>query len=167
MLFKKSLWLAVLGGVAFTAGPILAQDSGALLNLLVKKGIVTDQESEDLRAELTKDFAANTAAGKMNLSSSLVEFKLSGDMRIREQYETQAPEVRPATAPDLTNERFRNRFRFRLNGDFTLQKGWTAGFALESGAAADSGNQTFQDGMDDYGVYLARAYVGWRPNLNW
>ena len=83
MLFKKSHWLALLGGALLSAGSALAQDSGALLNLLVKKGIVTDQESEDIRAELTKDFAANTAAGKMNLSSSLVEFKLSGDLRMR------------------------------------------------------------------------------------
>ncbi len=164
MLLKKSLWLALLGGSLLTAGTALAQDSGPLLNLLVKKGLVSDQEAENLRAELVKDFTANTSAGKLNLSSSIADFKLSGDMRIREQYETQAPEVNPT---NITNERFRNRIRFRFNGDVTLQKGWSAGFALETGQAADSGNQTLGDGADDYAIFLARAYVGWKPNLNW
>jgi polyhydroxyalkanoate synthesis regulator phasin len=39
----------------------LAQDSGPLIDLLVKKGIINDQEGEDLRAELAKDFAATPA----------------------------------------------------------------------------------------------------------
>jgi hypothetical protein len=147
------------------AGTAFAQDSGPLLDLLVRKGIINDQEAENLRADLTKDFAANTAAGKLNLSSSIVDFKLSGDMRIRHQYETQAPST--ATGPVVTNERNRERFRFRFNGDVTLQKGWTTGFALETGQAADSGNQTFAGGNDDYGIFLARAYVAWQPNLNW
>ena len=157
--------LAALAGLMLlAAAPARAQDGGALLDLLVKKGIVSNQEAEDLRVQLMKDFTANTSAGKLNLSSAVSDFKLSGDMRIREQYETQAPQVNPA---NVTNERFRNRIRFRLNGDVGLQKGWSAGFALETAAATDSGNQTLQDGMDDYTPFLARAYVGWKPNLNW
>jgi hypothetical protein len=67
----------------------------------------------------------------------------------------------------VTNERARERFRFRFNADVLLQKGWGGGFALESGAASDSGNQTFQAAGDDYGVFLSRAYVSFQPNLNW
>ena len=164
----KSKLLALLASAFLATAPALvrAQDSGPLLDLLIKKGIVTDQEAEDLRAELVKDFAANSSAGKLNLSSSLSEFKLSGDLRVRHQIETQAPAVATGS-PLVTNERIRERFRFRLNGDFALQKGWTTGFALETGQAADSGNQTFGGANDDYGIYLARAYIGWQPNLNW
>ena len=162
---QMKLNLAALAGLMLlAAAPARAQDGGALLDLLVKKGIVSNQEAEDLRVQLMKDFTANTSAGKLNLISAVSDFKLSGDMRIREQYETQAPQVNPA---NVTNERFRNRIRFRLNGDVGLQKGWSAGFALETAAATDSGNQTLQDGMDDYTPFLARAYVGWKPNLNW
>ncbi len=164
MSYLKLNLAALAGLLLLTAAPARAQDGGALLDLLVKKGIVNNQEAEDLRVQMMKDFTANTSAGKLNLSSAISDFKLSGDMRIREQYETQAPEVNPT---NVTNERFRNRIRFRLNGDVGLQKGWSAGFALETAAATDSGNQTLQDGMDDYGVFLARAYVGWKPNLNW
>lgn len=160
-------WLALAGGMALTAATAsYAQDSGALLNLLARKGIITDQEAEDLRAELTSEFTANTSAGKLNLGSHITEFKLSGDVRLRHQMETQAPET--ASGSNLvTNERTRERFRFRFNGDVLMQKGWGAGFALETANAADSGNQTFENGNDDYALYLARAYVSWQysPNL--
>lgn len=163
---SKFKWLALCGGALLAAGAAFAQDSGPLIDLLVRKGIIGDQEAEELRTELTKDFAANTAAGKLNLNSSLTEFKLSGDVRLRHQMETQAPETASGT-PAVSNERTRERFRFRFNGDALLQKGWGAGFALETAAAADSGNQTFQDANNDYSLLLARAYVSWQPNINW
>ncbi len=165
MLTSKSKCFALFAGALLAVSPVIAQDSGALIDLLVKKGIVTDQEAENIRADLVRDFAA-TPAGKLNLSSSDSEFKISGDIRLRHQYETQAPSVATGS-PVVTNERVRERFRFRLNGDFLLQKGWGGGFALETGQAADSGNQTFQGNNDDYGIYLARAYVSYQPTLNW
>lgn len=167
MLTFKSKWLALLTGAMLASSSLVAQDSGPLLNLLVSKGIISDQEAEDLRAELVKDFAANSSAGKLNLNSSLTELKLSGDVRLRHQIETQAPETATGT-PLVSNERTRERFRFRFNGDAVLQKGWGAGFALETASAADSGNQTLQDANNDYSIYLARAYVSYQmsPSLS-
>ncbi len=161
MLHLKSKLLA-LAAALLCAGTAFAQDSGPLIDILVRKGLITDQEGEDLRSELTKDFAANSAAGKLNLGSHLTEFKLGGDVRLRHQVETQAPQN-----GTVSNERTRERFRFRFNGDALMQKGWGAGFALETASAADSGNQTLENGNNDYNLYLARAYVSWRPNLNW
>ncbi|MEO5741275.1 MAG: putative porin, partial [Vicinamibacterales bacterium] len=34
----------------------------------------------------------------------------------------------------------------------------------ESGQANDSGNQTFENGFDDFAIFIARAYLGWQPN---
>lgn len=153
-------------GAALAAGATTlarAQDSGPLIDALVRKGILNDQEAEDIRADLQRDFAGSSA-GKTELSSSLSRFKLSGDMRIREQFETQAKRDNPATAKDesaASSERTRTRLRFRLNGDFAFQKGWGAGFALETAQASDSGNQTLQGGADDYGIYLAKAFVSY------
>jgi len=163
-LIKTSL--AVMAGFVLSTGAAVAQDSGPLIDLLVRKGLLSDQEAEELRVELQKDFVANTSAGKLNLSSALQEFKLGGDVRIRHQIETQAPAT--ATGPSVvTNERVRERFRFRFNGDVLLQKGWGAGFAMETASAADSGNQTFGGANDDYGLFLARAYISYVPSLNW
>lgn len=46
-------------GILIASGTLFAQDNSSLINLLLKKGIVTDQEAEDLRADLAKE---NTAA---------------------------------------------------------------------------------------------------------
>lgn len=151
-------FLALAGAFFAAAGAAMAQDSAPLVDLLVKKGIVSDQEAEELKAELVKNFATTTSAGKLNLNSALTEFKLSGDVRIRHQEETKQTQGKLTT-----DEQRRERFRFRLNGDFSMVKNWTAGFALETGSAADSGNQTFVGGNDDSAIALARAYVGWKP----
>ena len=165
-MFNLKSKLSALLATLVCGSAAIAQDSGALIDLLVKKGVLNDQEAENVRAELTKEFVANSSAGKLNLSTPVVDFKISGDMRLRYEYNNQAPEV--ATGGFLLkNETSRQRFRFRLNGDVTLQKGWTTGFALESGQSSDSANQTFTNMADDYGVYIARAYIGWQPNLNW
>ncbi|MBL9215750.1 MAG: putative porin [Opitutaceae bacterium] len=160
-MFKAKLKLLATAVFLCGAGLAMAQDSGPLIDILVRKGLISDQEAEDLRAELIKDFAANTSAGKLNVGSHLTEFKLGGDVRLRHQVETQAPQN-----GTVSNERTRERFRFRFNGDFLMQKGWGAGFAFETAPAADSGNQTFENGNNDYSLYLARAYVSWRPSMN-
>lgn len=161
-MFQLKSKLLATAAALFAASVAFAQDSGALIDLLVRKGVLNDQEAEELRAELVKDFTANTAAGKLSLGSHLTEFKLGGDIRLRHQVETQAPQNGV-----VSNERTRERFRFRFNGDMKMQKGWGAGFALETAPAADSGNQTFENGNNDYNAYLARAYVSWQPNRNW
>lgn len=146
-------------GAALVAGAsslAQAQDSGPLVDALVRKGILTDQEAEEIRADLLRDFGGSSA-GKVDLSSSITRFKLSGDIRLRQQFESQTP----GADTDISNERSRTRVRFRLNGDFDLKNGWNTGFALETAGASDSGNQTFENGADDYGISLARAYVGY------
>ena len=52
-------WLAPLAALALAATPaVRAQDSGPLLDLLVKKGTITNQEAEDLRAAAADCWAA-------------------------------------------------------------------------------------------------------------
>ena len=83
MAIKSFKWLALLCGVSIGAATLAhAQDSGPLIDALVKKGILNDQEAEEIRADLIKDFGT-TSAGKLNLSSALTELKLSGDARVR------------------------------------------------------------------------------------
>ena len=59
-----------------------AQEAGALLDLLVKKRIITDQEAEEVRGELNKEFS-QSPAGKMKLSTPLTELEIYGDARVR------------------------------------------------------------------------------------
>ena len=57
--------------------------------MLVKKGVITDQEAEDVRADLVKENAA-TSAGKLKLSTSVTELELYGDTRVRYEVRTAA-----------------------------------------------------------------------------
>ena len=82
-MFVKRLTLAAVA-LSFVLGSFAAQaqESGALLDLLVRKRIITDQEAEEIRGELTKEYSA-TSAGKLKISSPLTELELYGDGRVR------------------------------------------------------------------------------------
>jgi hypothetical protein len=66
MFHKKIKWLALLGGVLLGASVVLAQQDSnkALLDLLVKKGILTEQEAVQLQNEAAA--SASTAASTSN-----------------------------------------------------------------------------------------------------
>src|SRR5687768_1089471 len=93
MIPTKSLTLAIAAG--FSLGlSAFAQEAGALVDALVKKGILTDQEAEEIRADMSKEFAT-TPAGKLNLNSSVTEMKLYGDLRLRYQYDNKDGQLDP------------------------------------------------------------------------
>src|ERR1043166_7117029 len=92
MFIKKFVFVVV--AIIFVFGTISmrAQDAGALLDLLVRKKIITDQEAEEVRAELTKE-SASTSAGKLKLSTPITELELYGDARLRYQYRSEERRV--------------------------------------------------------------------------
>ncbi len=159
--------LALCGTSAFAQG-----DSGALLDALVRKKILTDQEAEDIRSELVRDNAATTA-GKIRLSNSVSELKLYGDLRLRYQYDERKARILPpqnTTAgstgsgnPQHGSQRSRERFRLRVGADFKLTENFFGGVQLQTSSAADSGNQTFSNGFGNYDIYISRAFLGWQP----
>lgn len=156
-------WLALLAGasLAFT-GAARAQDSGPLVDLLVKKGIVTDQEAEELRAELVKDFAANSSAGKLNLSASVSEFRISGDVRVRYEYR----QGENLTGDNVDRGRFRYRVRPLLSGKLGSQ--WFYGVRIENGSGNRSSNVTMGDDAGPFaktndGLFIGQVYLGYTP----
>ena len=156
----------LLATAAFLCGGALAlaQDGGPLIDLLIKKGVITDQEGEELRAELTKDFAG-TAAGKLNLSAPLTEFRISGDVRARFESRTgQLP-----GGDHLERDRFRYRFRAGVTG--RLLNDWSFGFRLETAAGSRSSNVTMGDDAGPFAktsdtVNIGQIWVAWNPNPN-
>jgi hypothetical protein len=148
------------------AGAAFAQDSGPLIDLLVKKGIVNDQEAEELRADLVKDFAANTSAGKLNLGATLTELKISGDVRVRYEDRT----GRLPSGDHQERDRFRYRFRTSLTGK--LVNNWAFGVRLETATGSRSSNVTMGDDAGPYaktndGVFVGQIYAAWTPTSEW
>lgn len=159
-----------------TAGLLLttvtrAQEVGVLVDTLVDKNLLTPQEAERIRAGLAKE-NAQTSAGKLKLSNSITELSISGDGRLRYQYDQADAQLdTPATAgtaariganPNLS-QRSRWRFRLRLNADVKFGDAFFGGFGLATGQAADSNMETFTSGFDNYNIFINKAFLGWKP----
>jgi hypothetical protein len=50
-MFNKTTLLAIAGTLLLGSALARAQDNGALLDLLVRKGLINDQEAEEVRAD--------------------------------------------------------------------------------------------------------------------
>ena len=167
MFVKKFTLVTIAAGMLWGA-TARAQDAGALLDLLVRKNLITDQEAEEVRADLTKE-AATTSAGKLKLSTPITELELYGDARMR--YEIRSGESGP---PDTltpfrdTLQRNRARYRLRLGLRGTLADDWFFGLRLETSTSSRSTNVTFADestggpfNKDSDRISVGQAYLGY------
>ena len=139
------MFIAAVGSLLLGSAAARAQDSGPLLDLLVKKGLINDQEAEEVRAELTKENAA-TSAGKLKLSTPVTELELYGDARLR--YEVRNGKTGPPDTinpPGDTFQRDRARYRLRIGLRGTLVDDFLFGIRLETSTSARSTNITFGD----------------------
>jgi hypothetical protein len=168
MFVKKLTFAAVAFCFAFTGIAARAQEAGALLDLLVRKGIVTDQEAEEVRVELSKE-AASTAAGKWKLSTPINEIELYGDARMRYEYRGGRTASNDPTNPNDWYERKRERYRLRIGLRGTLLDDWFFGVRLETGQGNRSTNVTFGGdssngpfSKNDDGINVGQAYLGYK-----
>src|SRR5437763_15512763 len=182
-MFKRFMYIVVAASFIFGGVAARAQDAGALLDLLVRKKIITDQEAEEVRAELTKE-TATTSAGKLKLSVPITELELYGDMRLRYEYRGgrtagNTPVGEPGAGVAGLNdwqERERERYRLRIGLRGTLADDWFFGIRLETSNKRNSTNVTFgNDGTsgtpavpngpfakDDDGLFIGQAYLGYK-----
>ena len=143
----KAFRLIVLAGfIALNAG---AEDNSKLLEMLVKKGVITEDEAamlaEDANAEFKKP------------PSLLGSLTLKGDLRLRYDHTTDSP-----SSDAAANDRW--RYRFRFGGKADMRNGVKAGFRLATGGVdADddigSTNQTFEKGFARDQIHLDQAWA--------
>lgn len=144
MAIKPLKWLALLGGALLgAASAAYAQDSGPLIDLLVKKGIVNDQEAENLRAELARD-SSSAVVSTISGGKSTVGLSISG--RLQVQYADIGGKVDGAATSLVATDHFFLR-RVYLGAKATLPNGWSANFNY------DFANSSFD-----------AAFIEWRAN---
>jgi hypothetical protein len=141
-------------------------DDSALLDALVRKGILTSKEAQEIQTDAAKNALSNGSGPKITVGDWVKELKLSGDLRIRYQWDNRNPQL--PKPPNLTNyngniQRSRWRFRLRLNADFKLVGNLFGSVQLSTGdnRAATTGNATYTGGYDNYNIYISRAFLGW------
>jgi hypothetical protein len=162
------MFAAVAFCFAFAGIAARAQDAGALLDLLVKKKIITDQEAEEVRGELVKE-SAETSAGKWKLSTPINEIELYGDARMRYEYRGGRTAGDNPTNPNDWYERKRERYRLRIGLRGTLLDDWFFGVRLETSQSNRSTNVTFGGdssngpfSKQDDGINVGQAYLGYK-----
>ena len=155
---------------------VFAGESDIMINLLVKKGILTQEEAaqvlESIKDELVreknavKEVAAETAkqvagkeikAGAVDIPKWVKKLKLKGDLRLRYQYQE--------TKNDNAASRDRARMRFRIGAEAQVNDQWLAGFGLATGGTDPrSTNQTFTDTFETPDVRMDYAFTKYTPS---
>jgi hypothetical protein len=155
--------LVLTGMFALGLTAVRAQTDAALLDALVKKGVLSDQEAQDIRTDEAKAYAT-TPAGKLAISNYVTQLKLYGDGRFRSEYMDEKPQSGATTAGDNIVER--NRYRLRVGLDETFTDNLTGGFELETNTANDSANQSFGNAYNKAAINVGLIYLQWKP-LDW
>ena len=89
MMLKNICTSSLAGLIALAAGGAFAQDDQALIDALLRKGILTQKEDEKIQQEVLKNPAVSEQAqSPIKLAPWIKELKLSGDLRLGYQYDT-------------------------------------------------------------------------------
>ena len=140
-------------------GKVQAQQSDALLDKLVEKGLLTVKEAQQLREESDKDFTKALSA-KTGMPDWVSSLTWKGDLRLR--YDQNRG------AGDTDQARTRYRFRFRYGAEAVIADDFAVGFRFASGGTGDpiSTNQSMNDNADKKALALDLAYASWTPINN-
>ena len=164
----KLIALALLSGAtgATTTGA-QTPSADALINKLVQKGILTDQEAKDIMSETIQ--TNQVSSSKWKISDAIRNIQLFGDVRFR--YEYRGADNAPgsgSTKDDYVRERFRYAVRVGIKGD--LFDNFYYGLRLDTSTNPRSPWVTFGDdtnptpsAKNSDGINIGQAYLGWRP----
>jgi hypothetical protein len=170
MIKRVLLTQALAVSLAMTGQLAQAQSKGdqAILDALVRKGILTEKEADKISEEVAKETTEGGLGPKIQVGDWVNALKISADLRIRNQWDQRVPLVltNPATKTvDRHIQRNRWRFRLRLMADWELKGGFFGGVMIgtSDNRASDTKNATITGGYDNYNIYILRAFMGWRP----
>jgi polyhydroxyalkanoate synthesis regulator phasin len=157
--------------LAATAAAQVSAD--ALLDKLVAKGILKQDEAEQLKNEALTNNAArptNWEGMKFKISKVIKSMELYGDLKMRYEYRSAQLEPGAGAAYD-TADRWRYAVRIGVRGD--LADDFYYGLRLETsqnerstwntfgGGGSNPYNGPFSKSSDS--IYIGMAYLGWRP----
>lgn len=92
-------------------------------------------------------------------AKNVKELVITGETRFRYAYDNLDGQPLNSGAGAQSS---RERFRLRLFADYKLTDNFVAGVAFQTTQSADSGNQTYTEGFDNYNFYIWRAFVGYK-----
>jgi len=169
MLNKTTVQLMALGLIGSMAATSFADDS-ALIDALVRKGVLKKGEAEQIRAQACKDCASDKLSGKVSLGDSVKQLNLTGDVRLRYQYSNNDTNTAGAVESGAQNSGF--RLRLRINADYQVDENFFAGFGLGTTPSGTRGQGESRRSAETslannyysgYNIEISKAYIGWKP----
>jgi hypothetical protein len=169
----------------FVASLSHAQTNDLLLDLLVKKGYVTQEEAEKLKSESDslKTNYASASFPKWSIGKGIKSVELFGDVKFRfEDRDSRTPGFARSssyaaspTGGGIDLDRYRYALRAGLRGE--AAGNFYYGVRLETSSNPRSPWVTFGQsssgipyqgpfGKSQAGIDLGQIYLGWRPNSN-
>lgn len=147
-----------LAGASFSAA--YAADT-ALVDALVKKGVLKQSEAEKILADSRK--SGGDGSSKVKLSESVKELSIYGDLRLRWQH-SQANLQVDDTAGDWQNQQ--PRIRLQLGTRVKLTDDITVGVEVSTFTSATQRYTTLgnNNAFADIGIGFSKAYINWAPS---
>jgi hypothetical protein len=156
-MFNLKIKVSAVLAALLCAGPVLAQDSGALVEALVRKGILNDQEAEEIRADLARDTALATPV--MAVPGAKAVSKLSVGARLQVQYAGLSTDIANAADPADTNHFFLRRVYLVTKASFGSD--WSVNITYDAAEALfDSAAVTYKKGNQSLDIGLRKAPFG-------
>ena len=151
MKLNKQTVTAVISAALLTGGAAFGQSGDAILDLLTKKGVISQKEANDAREQLDVQNAQTVDAyNKIKTSSWVNSLQFFGDGRLRYEYRGGSGTYNtPAGADNADLDRFRYRLRFGVKGDFT--DNFSYGLRLETATKGNSANTTMGGAANSQG----------------
>lgn len=147
-----------------SAAQVIAGQSELLINKLIEKNIITEQEAQGLLEQSKADSCKNEQQCSASIPEWVQTFKFKGNLLFRYQYEENDT---TASGSTTTAKRERARIRLRLGLEGKISEGWTVKAGLASGSADPrSTNQTLQDNFSSKPIQLDYAYATYELNEN-
>ena len=97
MKYRTQIALAAAFLAIASVSPVFGQEDSALLDVLVRKGILTQKEADKLAAEAAKEVSEpqSSKALPIKIGDWVQELDLWGDVRFREYYNQLQPQLPP------------------------------------------------------------------------
>ena len=152
----------VMSALAFSA-PVFSDTTEDLVNALVTKGILTEDEAVLLSKQNASESKARDqkVKSKLSISKYLDEGKLYGDIRVRQEWRS-ANEYGGNDSVD----RSRQRYKITLGFKTKISEDWFTDIALAMGSKGRSDNATLGGGgyaEAKEQLFVKRAMLGWKP----
>jgi hypothetical protein len=166
---SSTRWLAIIATIC-AIGPadkgFCADPSDPILNLMLQKGLITEDEAAKVKAEaeaIRTNEASQFPESRFKISPAIKNMEIFGDIRLRF-------ENRSATDPqgnNLDDERLRYALRLGLRGE--VYDDFYYGFRVETSAnprsswvsmGNSSGGPFSKSGA---GIDIGQIYLGWQP----